>query len=198
MHRHMCIHMTMFLIFFKWIICILSFRNRGLSWAVVIHTFDPSTWELEAGRSPNSRVAWSTETGQPGLHREIVLQTKQKTKQGGWRGGSTLKSIWCECGRTGFHSKHLHGVSQPLVAVVPMDLTPFSYFCRHQAHLWYIYKHVGKMPLHVINKSWEGILVFFGFLKINIRRHKNRTKQESLNMGRHIWNNSKNKAVTQL
>jgi hypothetical protein len=29
--------------------------------AVVAHTFNPSTWEAEAGRSLSSRPAWSTE-----------------------------------------------------------------------------------------------------------------------------------------
>jgi major histocompatibility complex class I len=28
---------------------------------VVAHTFNPSTWETEAGRFLNSRPAWSTE-----------------------------------------------------------------------------------------------------------------------------------------
>ena len=30
------------------------------SWAVVAHTFDPSTWEAEAGEFLSSRLAWST------------------------------------------------------------------------------------------------------------------------------------------
>jgi hypothetical protein len=42
---------------------------------VVAHTFNPSTWEVEAGRSLSSRPAWSTERipGQPGLHRNISV-----------------------------------------------------------------------------------------------------------------------------
>jgi DNA replication protein DnaD len=31
------------------------------SWAVVAHTFNPSTWEAEAGGFLSSRPAWSTE-----------------------------------------------------------------------------------------------------------------------------------------
>jgi hypothetical protein len=53
---------------------------------VVVHTFNPSTWEAEAGRFLSSRPAWSTElvSGQLGLHRETLPQNKtkqNKTKQ---------------------------------------------------------------------------------------------------------------------
>jgi hypothetical protein len=49
-------------------------------WAVVVHAFNPSTWEAEAGRFLSSRPAWSTEwvPGWPGLHRETL---SRKTKQ---------------------------------------------------------------------------------------------------------------------
>jgi hypothetical protein len=42
-----------------------------------------STWKEEAGRFQSSRPAWSTEllAGQPGLHREILSQKQNKTKQ---------------------------------------------------------------------------------------------------------------------
>jgi hypothetical protein len=48
----------------------------------VAHTFNPSTWEAEAGRFLSSRPAWSTEwvPGQPGLHRKKPV-SKQKQKQ---------------------------------------------------------------------------------------------------------------------
>jgi hypothetical protein len=51
-----------------------------MSWAVVAHAFNPSTWEAEAGGFLSSRPAWSTEwvPGQSGLHRE-TLSWKQKT-----------------------------------------------------------------------------------------------------------------------
>jgi hypothetical protein len=48
---------------------------------VVMHTFNPSTWEAEAGGSLSSRPAWSTKwvPGQPRLHRETLSQkTKNK------------------------------------------------------------------------------------------------------------------------
>ena len=35
---------------------------------VVAHTFNPSTWEAEAGGTMSWRLAWST--GQPGIHRK--------------------------------------------------------------------------------------------------------------------------------
>jgi hypothetical protein len=50
---------------------------------VVVHTFNLSTWEAEAGGFLSSRPAWSTEQvpGQPGLHRETLFRkTKTKTK----------------------------------------------------------------------------------------------------------------------
>jgi hypothetical protein len=30
-------------------------------WAVVVHAFNPSTWEAEAGKFLSLRLAWSTE-----------------------------------------------------------------------------------------------------------------------------------------
>jgi hypothetical protein len=41
---------------------------------VVAHSFNPSTWEAEAGRFLSSRPAWSTKwvPGQPGLYRETL------------------------------------------------------------------------------------------------------------------------------
>jgi hypothetical protein len=48
----------------------------------VVHAFNPSTWEAEAGGFLSSRPAWSTDCvpGQPELHRETPSQEK-KTKQ---------------------------------------------------------------------------------------------------------------------
>jgi hypothetical protein len=58
-------------------------NKNKVSRAVVAHTFNPSTWEAEAGGFLSSRPAWSTEwvSGQPGLHRETLSQ-KKKTKNG--------------------------------------------------------------------------------------------------------------------
>jgi hypothetical protein len=44
------------------------------SQAVVVHAFNPSTREAEAGGFLSSRPAWSTKwvPGQPGLHRETL------------------------------------------------------------------------------------------------------------------------------
>jgi hypothetical protein len=49
---------------------------------VVVHTFNPSTWEAEAGGFLSSRPAWSTKwvPGQPGLHRETLSQKKPPKK----------------------------------------------------------------------------------------------------------------------
>jgi hypothetical protein len=49
---------------------------------MVAHTFNPSTWEAEAGRFLSSRPAWSTKwfPGQPGLHRETLSRKNKKQK----------------------------------------------------------------------------------------------------------------------
>jgi hypothetical protein len=36
-------------------------KKKKISWAVVVHAFNPSTWEAEAGGFLSSRPAWSTE-----------------------------------------------------------------------------------------------------------------------------------------
>jgi hypothetical protein len=50
---------------------------------VVVHAFNPSTREAEAGGFLSLRPAWSTKgvPGQPGLYRETLSQKKNKTKQ---------------------------------------------------------------------------------------------------------------------
>lgn len=44
----------------------------------MVHTFNPGTWETEAGESLNSKRIWSTKqvSGKPVLHRETVSKTK--------------------------------------------------------------------------------------------------------------------------
>jgi hypothetical protein len=53
-------------------------RKAG-QWAVVAHTFNPSTWEAEWSGFLSSRPAWSTKwvPGQPGLYRETLPQKKK-------------------------------------------------------------------------------------------------------------------------
>jgi hypothetical protein len=36
-------------------------KTKKQSWAVVVHAFNPSTWEAEASRILSLRPAWSTE-----------------------------------------------------------------------------------------------------------------------------------------
>jgi hypothetical protein len=53
---------------------------RFYSWmSVVVHAFNPSTWEAKADRSLSSKLTWSIEQGpgQPGLHRETLSQKTQ-------------------------------------------------------------------------------------------------------------------------
>ena len=51
--------------------------------AVVAHTYNPSTWEAEAGGFLSSRPAWSTEwdPGQPGLYRETLSRKSPRQKR---------------------------------------------------------------------------------------------------------------------
>jgi hypothetical protein len=50
---------------------------------VVVHAFNPSYWEAEAGGFLSSRPAWSTEwvPRQPGLHRGTLSRKKQKKEE---------------------------------------------------------------------------------------------------------------------
>jgi ABC-type phosphate/phosphonate transport system substrate-binding protein len=50
---------------------------------MVVHAFNPSTWEAEAGRFLSLKLAWFTELvpGQPWLHRETLSQKKKKTRK---------------------------------------------------------------------------------------------------------------------
>jgi hypothetical protein len=56
---------------------------------VVVHAFNPSIWEAEAGRFLSSRPAWSTEwvPGQPGLYRKTLSQKTKENKS------TTTKSL---------------------------------------------------------------------------------------------------------
>ena len=65
-----------FCLLFSWKI------KKKIGWAMVVHTFNPSTLEAEAGRFLSYRPAWSTEwfPGQQGLHRETISWNKTKTK----------------------------------------------------------------------------------------------------------------------
>jgi len=67
------------------VICWVFKKNKNKNEpGMVVHSFDPSTPEAEAGRFLRSRPTWSTEwvPGHPGLHRETLSQkTNQPTNQ---------------------------------------------------------------------------------------------------------------------
>jgi hypothetical protein len=69
-------------IFFKTYTCFFLIKNIFGRRTVVAHAFNPSTWEVEAGRFLSSRPGWSTEwvPGQPGLYRKTPVSKNQKTK----------------------------------------------------------------------------------------------------------------------
>ena len=60
-----------------------SFRIDQQGREVVVHAFNPSTWEAEEGVFLSLRSAWTTEwvPGQPGLHRETMSQNKTKQNE---------------------------------------------------------------------------------------------------------------------
>jgi hypothetical protein len=67
---------------------IIRIRMTGLSQAVIAHTFNPSTWEAEAGGFLSSRPAWSTKcvpghsqgyTEKPCLEKPKKKKKKKKT-----------------------------------------------------------------------------------------------------------------------
>jgi hypothetical protein len=81
---------------------------------VVVHAFNPSTWEAEAGRFLSLRPAWSTKwvPGQPGLHRKTLSRKtkKQKTKK-----QKNKKELYKESTKTGadFFEK-INKIGKPL------------------------------------------------------------------------------------
>ena len=56
---------------------------EGVMNRVVLHPFNPSTWQAKSGRFLSSRPAWSTKLvpGQSGLYRETLTQEKKKKKK---------------------------------------------------------------------------------------------------------------------
>jgi hypothetical protein len=58
-------------------------KNLNSQQGVVAHTFNPNTWEAEAGRFLSSRLAWSTKRvpGQPGLYRENLSKKNKEPNQ---------------------------------------------------------------------------------------------------------------------
>ena len=55
---------------------LFSAQDQGMQPGVVVYSFNPSTWEAEAGGFLSLKPAWSTKgvPGQPGLlHRETLF-----------------------------------------------------------------------------------------------------------------------------
>ena len=88
-----------------------SFR----AWQLLVHTFNPSTWEAEACRFLSSRPAWSTEwvPGQPGLQRETL---SWKTKKGLHSTNATYHVLLEHCSWTSI------SVTQVSKALIPPRL----------------------------------------------------------------------------
>ena len=71
---------------------------------MVVHAFDPGTWEAETSRYVSSRSAWYTEgvVDQPGLERPCL--NEDKTKQQKVRGESTPNRGQLRSGSGKLHS----------------------------------------------------------------------------------------------
>jgi hypothetical protein len=62
----------------------LYFKNKYLFWVVVLHNFNPSTQEAEAGGFLSSRPAWSTRVkfqDSQGYTEKPCLKKQKPTKQ---------------------------------------------------------------------------------------------------------------------
>ena len=112
------------------------------------HSFNPSTWEAEAGRFMSLRPAWTTEwvPGQPGLHRESLSQAVEKkhlTKS------TREHSSWSELGA--YIKKFFHDASdltpnlslwEASLSSLVIQTTPDS-----QAQEWPLQQHSKKIEL---------------------------------------------------
>jgi hypothetical protein len=89
------------------VLCKKMSANPG----VVMHAFNPSTWEAEAGRFLSSRTAWSTECvpGQPELQRETLSKKKNTTKQVEVLKEKQKKHIQTGNGNEQNHTRHKKG-----------------------------------------------------------------------------------------
>jgi hypothetical protein len=80
--------------------CIL---RRWLCWAVVVHAFNPSTWETEAGRFSSSRPAWvyrvvsSLVTARAKQRNPVSKKPKAKSKI-----KKKAKAVYDSCRYTGY------------------------------------------------------------------------------------------------
>jgi hypothetical protein len=61
----------------------IVFQDPTKKPGMVVHSFNPSTQEAEAGRFPSLRPVWSTKwvPGQPGLYREALSRKTKTNKQ---------------------------------------------------------------------------------------------------------------------
>ena len=57
-------------------------KNGNICRVLVVHSFNPSTWEADVGRFLSTRPAWSTEwvPGQPGAYREFLSRKNPKIR----------------------------------------------------------------------------------------------------------------------
>jgi hypothetical protein len=60
----------------------IKLKKKQRVWAVVVHTFNPSIWEAEAGVSLSSKPAWSTELVQiASITQRNPVSKQNKAKQ---------------------------------------------------------------------------------------------------------------------
>jgi hypothetical protein len=68
----------MIIIFLLFLVNLIALQH-----GVVVHAFNPSTWEAQAGGFLSSRPAWATKgvPGELGLYREPCLKKRTTTKK---------------------------------------------------------------------------------------------------------------------
>jgi hypothetical protein len=109
------------------------------SQAVVVHAFNPSTWEAEAGRFLSSRPTWSTESvpGQPGYTERPCLKKQNKTNK--------KKKIV-------FQQPGMKEGSPSLLPLptLPVSLPPFTCSESHQEVMW---SSLTRMPSGSVDQA---------------------------------------------
>jgi hypothetical protein len=98
---------------------------------MVAHTFNPSTWEAEAGGFLSSRPSWSTKClpGQPELYRETLSQKTKKTKQNKTRYISYQRDFFVSCHTFILLTAIAEGGALAGCSAVPSSVTKYLDLC---------------------------------------------------------------------
>lgn len=82
--------------------------------------------------------------GQPGPHREILLQKTKREWNESWRDGPAIRSIWCSGRGPGLNSQNPVGSLKPPVTPVSGHPMPSSGLYGHKTHTQCTHTYTGK------------------------------------------------------